>query len=86
MLTEKVQPIHVTKQKPINSKKPVYFVSTKKLESKFLCSLIKKDYSIYITILKLRVQKNILSLYVFLVLLNCEKKLDNPIENVFELV
>lgn len=39
MLTEKVYPIHVAKQKPINSKKRVYFVSTKKLESKFLWSL-----------------------------------------------
>lgn len=31
-------------------------------------------------------QKNILSLYVLLILLNCEKKLNNAIEVVFELV
>lgn len=40
VLTEKVYLISATKQKPINSKKPVYFLSTKKMESKFLCSLL----------------------------------------------
>lgn len=35
MLTEKVYPITATKQKPINSKNSVYFVTTKKWNLNF---------------------------------------------------